>query len=60
MARGLLVAVGRPDGRLCCLAKTEASLILACKQAAFIANPLYSMAENSGNAPEIVSVGHNP
>jgi hypothetical protein len=60
VARGVLIAVGRPDGRLCCLAKTEASLILACKQAAFIQNPAYDMTPNSGNAPEIVSVGHNP
>jgi hypothetical protein len=60
VARGVLIAVGRPDGRLCCLAKMEASLILACKQAAFIQNPAYDLTPNSGNAPEIVSVGHNP
>ncbi|KAJ1627773.1 hypothetical protein T492DRAFT_1120330 [Pavlovales sp. CCMP2436] len=52
--------VGRPDGRLYCMAKTEASLLLACKQAVFIQNPQYNQRANSGNAPEVISVGHNP
>lgn len=41
VTRGVLIAVGRCDGRLCCLAKSEASSLLACKQAAFIQNPLF-------------------
>lgn len=32
VARGLLIAVGRPDGRLCCLAKSEAAILLSAKQ----------------------------
>ncbi|CAM9369085.1 unnamed protein product, partial [Choristocarpus tenellus] len=52
VSRGVLLAVGRPDGRMSNLSKTEASVILACKQAAFI--------HNFGTGPEIVSVGHNP
>jgi hypothetical protein len=60
VARGLLIAVGRPDGRLYCMAKTEASLLLSCKQAYFIQNPRYSQRVGSGNAPEILSIGHNP
>ena len=47
VARGVLLAIGRCDGRLCCLAKSEASTLLACKQAAFIQNPHYS-ADASG------------
>lgn len=39
-------------------AKSEASIILAAKQAAFIKNPAYNYADGSG--PEIVTVGHNP
>eukprot|EP01038_Epipyxis_sp_PR26KG_P011709 gene11709-15674_t len=57
VARGLLLAVGRPDGRLCCLAKAESAILLSVKQAAFIRNPSYK-AEGSG--PEIVTIGHNP
>lgn len=57
VVRGLLIAVGRPDGRLCCLAKSEMATLLATKQAAFIRNPDY---EWEGNGPEIVTVGHNP
>ena len=57
VARGVLLAVGRPDGRLCCLAKSEAAVILACKQAAFIQNPAY---EGEGSGPDIVTIGHNP
>lgn len=60
MSRGLLLAVGRPDGRLCCLSKTEDSIHLALKQAYFIQNRGYPMGVKTGNAPEIFSVGHNP
>jgi hypothetical protein len=38
-------------------AKSEASLLLAIKQAAFIRNPDYKC---DGSGPDIVSVGHNP
>jgi hypothetical protein len=57
VVRGVLIAVGRPDGRLCCLAKSEAAVLLSAKQAAFIRNPDYP-GETSG--PEIVTMGHNP
>ena len=46
--------MGRPDGRLCCLAKAESAVILACKQAAFIQNPMY---EGDGSGPDIVTIG---
>ena len=42
---------------LSALAKSEASTLLAVKQAAFIRNPDYP-GESSG--PEIVTIGHNP
>ena len=32
VVRGLLIAVGRPDGRLCCLSKSEAAILLSAKQ----------------------------
>lgn len=32
VVRGLLIAVGRPDGRLCCLSKSEAAVLLSAKQ----------------------------
>ena len=57
VARGVLIAVGRPDGRLCCLAKSEAAVLLAAKQAAFIRNPEYP---GASSGPEFVTVGHNP
>jgi hypothetical protein len=57
VSRGVMIAVGRPDGRLCCLAKGESSILLAIKQATFIRNPQYT---NAGSGPDIVSVGHNP
>lgn len=57
VVRGLLIAVGRPDGRLCCLAKSEMATLLATKQAAFIRNPDYKW---EGNGPEIITIGHNP
>ena len=57
VVRGVLLAVGRPDGRLCCLAKSEASLLLAVKQAAFIQNPKFKF---DGSGPDIITLGHNP
>jgi hypothetical protein len=57
VVRGVLLAVGRPDGRLCCLAKSEAASLLALKQAVFIENPAYT---GLGSGPDVVSIGHNP
>ena len=51
VSRGTLLAVGRPDGRVLSLLKTEQTIMLAVKQAAFI--------ENMGVGPEIFTVGHN-
>ena len=51
VARGTLLALGRPDGRVLSLLKTEQTIMLAAKQAAFI--------ENMGVGPEIFTVGHN-
>ena len=58
VVRGLLLAVGRPDGRLGCLSKSENAVLLATKQAAFIRNPAYAAFD--GSAPEIMTVSHNP
>lgn len=41
VARGSLIAMGRPDGRMCCLAKTESATLLAGKQAFFVQNADY-------------------
>jgi hypothetical protein len=38
-------------------AKSEASTLLAVKQAAFIRNPEY---DGDGSGPDIVTIGHNP
>jgi hypothetical protein len=57
VSRGVMIAVGRPDGRLCCLSKGESSILLSIKQATFIRNPQY---KRDGSGPDIVSVGHNP
>jgi len=57
VSRGILLAVGRPDGRLGCLAKSEMATLLSAKQAAFIQNPDY--AGFGGSGPEIVTIGHN-
>lgn len=59
VVRGLLLAIGRPDGRLCCLSKSEAAVLLSAKQAAFICNPDYT-SPFTGNGPEIVTISHNP
>lgn len=57
VVRGVLLAVGRPDGRLSSLAKSESAVILAAKQAAFIQNPYY-IGDSSG--PDFITIGHNP
>jgi hypothetical protein len=57
VVRGVLLAVGRPDGRICCLAKSESAILLSTKQAVFIRNPEYN-GESSG--PDVVTIGHNP
>ena len=49
VVRGVLLAVGRPDGRLTSLAKTECAVILSVKQAAFIQNPAYLAAGSGKN-----------
>eukprot|EP00808_Paulinella_micropora_P025691 g57099.t1 len=56
VCRGVLLAVGRPDGRLCNLARSESAVLLGVKQAAFIRNNKYP-GESSG--PETVTIGHN-
>lgn len=50
--RGLLVALGRPDGRLFSMTKGEAAVLLSARQLRFV--------ENKGTCPEIISLGHNP
>ena len=60
VVRGVLLAVGRPDGRVCCLAKSEAAVLLAAKQAAFIRNPWYEGRWYDSSGPEFVTIGHNP
>ena len=49
--RGVMVALGRPDGRLSALTRTEGACLLAAMQGAAI--------QNMGTGPEIISVGHN-
>lgn len=51
MQRGVLIALGRPDGRIASLARAENATLLSAMQAAAI--------ENLRCGPEIVSVGHN-
>jgi hypothetical protein len=51
-ARGLLIACGRPDGRLTSLASAEAASCLGIAQACSIIN--------LGEGAEAVTVGHNP
>jgi len=50
--RGLIVAVGRPDGRLFAFTKTESAVLLSTKQMSFV--------ENLGENPEVVTLGSNP
>jgi hypothetical protein len=50
-----MLAVGRPDGRMATLAKSESAVVLACKQAAFIQNPSYG--GGAGAGVDIVTIG---
>ena len=52
VARGLMLAVGRPDGRLCSMTKTESWVLMALLQARTIIN--------LGAGAEVMTVGHNP
>jgi hypothetical protein len=52
VARGVLIAAGRPDGRLCSQAGPEAAVLLALTQAHVIAH--------LGSQPEVFTIGHNP
>jgi hypothetical protein len=49
--RGVLIALGRPDGRISSMARNEGACLLAAMQAAAI--------QNMGTGPEIFSLGHN-
>jgi hypothetical protein len=49
--RGVLIALGRPDGRVSALTRNEGACLLAAMQSAAI--------QNMGTGPEIFSVGHN-
>ena len=52
VVRGLLVAVGRPDGRLFALTKAESWVLMALQQCKSIVHLM--------SPPEILTVGHNP
>jgi hypothetical protein len=52
VVRGLLIAVGRPDGRLFALTKAESWVLMALQQCKSIVHLL--------SPPEILTVGHNP
>eukprot|EP00897_Mesotaenium_endlicherianum_P003173 jgi/Mesen1/2884/ME000175S02040 len=52
VTRGVLLAVGRPDGRLCSQTKCESWVLMALLQARSIVN--------LGAAAEAVTIGHNP
>ncbi|KAG2426569.1 hypothetical protein HXX76_012887 [Chlamydomonas incerta] len=52
VVRGLLIALGRPDGRLYSQTKSESWVLLGLLQAKVITN--------WGHQPEVVSIGHNP
>lgn len=51
VVRGVLIAIGRPDGRLFNQTKAESWALLALMQAKCI--------QNYGVTPEVVSIGHN-
>jgi hypothetical protein len=51
VSRGVLIALGRPDGRVSSAARREGACLLAAMQAAAI--------HNAGCGPEVVSLGHN-
>ena len=50
--------VDRSDGRMAALASSEQAVLLASTQAALISTPECEAMD--GNAPELLSVGHNP
>ena len=52
VVRGLLIAVGRPDGRLFSLTKAESWVLMSLQQCKSIVHLL--------SPPEIVTLGHNP
>ena len=52
VTRGVLIAAGRPDGRLCSQSTSESAVLLALTQA--------HMIRNKGSSAEILSIGHNP
>ncbi|KXZ56995.1 hypothetical protein GPECTOR_1g9 [Gonium pectorale] len=52
VVRGLLIALGRPDGRLYSQTKSESWVLLGLLQAKVITS--------WGHQPEVVSIGHNP
>ncbi|KAL0022982.1 hypothetical protein WJX79_001567 [Trebouxia sp. C0005] len=52
VVRGLLLAVGRPDGRLCSQTKNESWVVLGLQQAKAI--------RSLGCTAEAITVGHNP
>jgi len=52
VCRGVLLAVGRPDGRLFSQTKAESWILMALQQAKAIVH--------LGTPPEVLTVGHNP
>lgn len=52
VTRGVLIAAGRPDGRLCSQSSSESAVLLALTQA--------HMIRNKGSSAEILSIGYNP
>ena len=52
VARGVMLAFGRPDGRMCSQTKVESWTLMALLQARTIAN--------LGTGPEVLTLGHNP
>ena len=51
VARGVMLAFGRPDGRLCSQTKVEGWTLMALLQARTI--------QNLGTGPEVLTLGHN-
>jgi hypothetical protein len=51
VSRGVMLAFGRPDGRLCSQTKVEGWTLMALLQARTI--------QNLGTGPEVLTVGHN-
>jgi len=52
VTRGVLLAMGRPDGRLVSHARSESWVLMGIRQAKAIIN--------LGAGPEVITVGHNP